>query len=154
MLAYAQKMRDMIFILLVSAFFCLIANILQGQTDLAKSAIGMLILVALTVFAVGVANLPYFNKLPTVFWVSLLAVVASLPEMPLSATILDYTNSVNFLALTTPVLAYAGLSLGKDIEAFKKLSWRIVPVALASAAGCFLCATMVAQVMLHLEGAI
>lgn len=65
---------------------------------------------------------------------------------------LSYTKEVNFLAITTPLLAYAGLSLGKDLEAFKRLSWRIVPVALAVAAGSFLCATALAEVMLHLEG--
>ena len=38
------------------------------------------------------------------------------------------------------------------MEGFKRLSWRIVPVALAVAAGSFICATALAEVMLHLEG--
>ena len=59
---------------------------------------------------------------------------------------------MGFLPITTPILAYAGLSLGKDMEGFKHLSWRIVPVALAVAAGSFICATALAEVMLHLEG--
>jgi hypothetical protein len=50
------------------------------------------------------------------------------------------------------VLAYCGLSLGKDIDAFKRLSWRIVPVALAVGAGSFICATVLAEIILHLEG--
>ena len=54
--------------------------------------------------------------------------------------------------ITTPVLAYCGLSLGKDIDAFKRLSWRIVPVALAVGAGSFICATVLAEIILHLEG--
>ena len=59
-----------------------------------------------------------------------------------------------FLATTTPVLAYAGLSLGKDLGAFRRLSWRIIPVALAVTAGTFICATALAQLVLHLEGLI
>ena len=72
--------------------------------------------------------------------------------MPGSAVLLSYTKEVNFLAITTPILAYAGLSIGKDIEAFKQLSWRIVPVALAVAAGSFVCSAALAEVILHLEG--
>ena len=87
-----------------------------------------------------------------VFWVSAAAVIVSLPGFPGGDVLLSYTKEVNFLALTPPLLAYAGLSIGKDIETFKQLSWRIVPVALAVAAGSFLCATMLAEVMLHIEG--
>ena len=51
----------------------------------------------------------------------------------------EETSQVTFLATTTPVLAYAGLSLGKDLGAFRRLSWRIIPVALAVTAGTHLC---------------
>ena len=59
-----------------------------------------------------------------------------------------------YLANALIVLAYGGLSLGKDIPAFKRLSWRIVPVALMVSSGTFICATIMAEIMLHLEGVI
>ena len=90
--------------------------------------------------------------LPMVFWVSIVAVVVSMPQFPLSDWILAQTKNVGFLSITTPILAYGGLCLGKDLQAFKQLSWRIVPVALAVAAGSFICATALAELMLHLEG--
>ena len=96
--------------------------------------------------------LPGFNKLPVVFWVSITAVIVSIPSFPGGIWIVEQTTHVNFLATTTPILAYGGLCLGKDIEAFKRLSWRIVPVAMAVASGSFLCATALAELMLHLEG--
>ena len=136
-----NEMRDITFILLVTAAFAWVANVVAYTPDLMKSSIGCL-----------VAKIPGLNKLPVVFWVSMVAVVISLPGFPGGATVLSYTKEVNFLAITTPLLAYAGLSLGKDLEAFKRLSWRIVPVALAVAAGSFLCATAMAELMLHLEG--
>lgn len=149
-----QKNRtfDVFFILLVTGIFSLAANIVGNNADLAKSSIGMTILVAITFAGYLVSRLPVANRLPAIFWVSIVGVLASLPAMPGSETILAYTREVGFLALTTPLLAYAGLSIGKDMEAFKRLSWRIVPVALAVAAGSFLCATMLAEVILHLEG--
>lgn len=147
------KMKDILFILLVTGFYTLISNFAGGHIQtLGGPAIGVFILVAIATFGALLSMLPGFQKLPMVFWVSLIAVVLSLPQFPGSAELLSYTKQVNFLAITTPILAYGGLSLGKDIEAFRQLSWRIVPVALAVAAGSFLCATFLAEIMLHLEG--
>lgn len=147
-----NKMKDAIFILLVTGFFSWIANIININPPLADSAVGCLILVALAAFGIFLSHLPVLNKLPMVFWVSIVAVVVSVPGFPGGDVVIAYTKNVSFLALTTPLLAYAGLSIGKDIEAFKQLSWRIIPVALAVAAGSFICATVLAEVMLHLEG--
>ena len=121
-----NKMKDMVFILLVTGFFSWIANIININPPLASSAVGCLVLVALAAVGIFISLLPGF--------------------------IMHHTNNVSFLALTTPLLAYAGLSIGKDMEAFKGLSWRIIPVALAVAAGSFVCSTILAEFMLHLEG--
>lgn len=147
-----NEMYDVIFILLVTGFFTWIANLESSNAALAGSSIGMLILVAVTALGVFISLLPGFRVLPMVFWVSILAVVLSLPQFPGSAWLLSYTKQIGFLPITTVVLAYCGLSLGKEMEGFKRLSWRIVPVALAVAAGSFICATALAEVMLHLEG--
>ena len=152
MLQIFNKMYDMIFILLVTAAFAWVANAVGQTPDLMKSSIGCFILAALSAVGIFISLLPGLKKLPMVFWVSAVAVIVSLPGFPGGDVLLSYTKEVNFLALTPPLLAYAGLSIGKDIEAFKQLSWRIVPVALAVAAGSFLCATMLAEVMLHIEG--
>ena len=147
-----NKMKDMVFILLVTGFFSWIANIINFNPPLASSAIGCFVLVVLASIGIFISMLPVFNKLPMVFWVSIVAVVVSVPGFPGGEFIMTHTNNVSFLALTTPLLAYAGLSVGKDMEAFKRLSWRIVPVALAVAAGSFVCATVLAEIMLGLEG--
>lgn len=147
------KMKDILFILLVTGVFTLISNLAGGHIKtIGEPSIGVLILVAISALGALLSMLPSFKKLPMVFWVSLIAVVVSLPQFPGSDVLLSYTKQVNFLAITTPILAYGGLCLGKDLEAFRQLSWRIVPVALAVAAGSFLCATFLAEIMLHLEG--
>ena len=120
--------------------------------EIVAGSIGGLVLVLITVIGVIISWLPGFRKLPMVFWVSIVAVVVSMPQFPISDWILAQTKNVGFLSITTPILAYGGLCLGKDLAAFKQLSWRIVPVALAVAGGSFLCATALAEIMLHLEG--
>jgi hypothetical protein len=49
------------------------------------------------------------------------------------------------MALTTPILAYAGLSIAKDLPAFRRLGWRIIVTSLTANAGTFLCAAAIAQ---------
>lgn len=147
-----EEMKDVLFILLVTAFFTWIANCIQlPKVNMAESSIGVLLLVVITAFGILVSHLPGFRILPMVFWVSIIAVVISLPGFPGGDWVIHYTKQVGFLPIT-PVLAYCGLSLGKDIDAFKRLSWRIVPVALAVGAGSFICATVLAEIILHLEG--
>jgi hypothetical protein len=152
MLAYLEKMKDMLFILVVTAVYSVIAHLVGSNGDLAAGSIGGLVLVVITVIGIVLSWLPGLRLLPMVFWVSIVAVVVSMPQFPLSDWILAQTKNVGFLSITTPILAYGGLCLGKDLQAFKQLSWRIVPVALAVAAGSFICATALAELMLHLEG--
>lgn len=147
-----NEMKDMVFILLVTGIFSWSANLINIHPDLAGSAVGVFFLVVLATIGIFLSKLPLLGKLPMVFWVSIVAVVVSIPGFPGGAFVLSYTKQVSFIALTTPLLAYAGLSVGKDMEAFKALSWRIIPVALAVAAGSFICATVLAEIMLHLEG--
>ncbi len=152
MLAYIEKMKDILFILIVTAAYSVIAHVVGSNGEIVAGSIGGLVLVLITVIGVIISWLPGFRKLPMVFWVSIVAVVVSMPQFPISDWILAQTKNVGFLSITTPILAYGGLCLGKDLAAFKQLSWRIVPVALAVAAGSFLCATALAEIMLHLEG--
>ena len=152
MLAYIEKMKDILFILIVTAAYSVIAHVVGSNGEIVAGSIGGLVLVLITVIGVIISWLPGFRKLPMVCWVSIVAVVVSMPQFPISDWILAQTKNVGFLSITTPILAYGGLCLGKDLAAFKQLSWRIVPVALAVAAGSFLCATALAEVMLHLEG--
>ena len=147
-----NEMKDMVFILLVTGIFSWGANLINIHPDLAGSAVGVFFLVVLATIGIFLSKLPLLGKLPMVFWVSIVAVVVSIPGFPGGAFVLSYTKQVSFIALTTPLLAYAGLSVGKDMEAFKALSWRIIPVALAVAAGSFICATVLAEIILPLEG--
>ena len=147
-----NDMKDMVFILLVTGIFSWVANLINIHPDLGGSAVGVFFLVLLASIGIFLSKLPGLNKIPMVFWVSIVGVLVSVPGFPGGDSVLSYTKQVSFIALTTPLLAYAGLSVGKDMEAFKALSWRIIPVALAVAAGSFVCSTILAEFMLHLEG--
>jgi len=86
---------------------------------------------------------------PAVVWVTGVAMLLTYPSMPYAAEIATMTGKINFLALTTPMLAFAGLSIAKDIPVFRKLGWRIVVVSLMANAGTFLGAAIIAQIFMH-----
>jgi hypothetical protein len=89
------------------------------------------------------------RKLPAVIWVSLIGMALTYPAMPYAAEIAAMTGKINFLALATPILTFAGLSIAKDIPAFRQLGWRIVVVSFMANAGTFLGASLIAQFWMH-----
>lgn len=150
----SEKIVQFVIVICIASITTAVGNVMDGKHIFSESMIGVAVLAILAIIGALISYLPLANRLPMVFWVSAVGVIASLPAMPGQAWIIAQTKEVTFLATTTPVLAYAGLSLGKDLGAFRRLSWRIIPVALAVTAGTFICAAAVAQFVLHLEGVI
>ena len=140
-------------IFVVAGALAVVAAIVGFKVPVMDAVIGSAILVVITLLGILVARIMPGN-LPMVFWVSIVAILSTSSISPFAATITQYTAKIDFLAICTVVLAYAGLTVGKDLDMFKKMSWRIIVVALAVYTGTFLCATLVAEIMLHLEGII
>lgn len=149
-----SKLLNMTLVLIITGVLITIGNMVGYKVDWYSSLLGMAVMIGIGLVGMLLSQIPLLNKLPMVFWISFVAVIVSLPAFPGSEWIIQTTKKVQFLAITTPILAYAGLSLGKDIEMFKKLSWRIVPVALAVTTGTFIFAAIIAQFVLKWEGAI
>ncbi|OZI34209.1 branched-chain amino acid ABC transporter permease [Bordetella genomosp. 10] len=107
---------------------------------------------AIIVGVVGVGYALYrltARKLPAVIWVSLIGMILTYPGFPGAHDIAALTGKINFLALSTPILAFAGLSIAKDVPAFRRLGWRIVAVSFAANGGTFIGATIIAQFFMH-----
>ncbi|EIW19306.1 MULTISPECIES: hypothetical protein [Pelosinus] len=149
-----NKLQNMTVAMILSGLLMAVGNVIGYQVDWYSSLLGVLVIIVIGLIGMAVSQVPGLNKLPMVFWISIVAIIISLPNFPGSAWVIQITKKVQFLAVTTPILAYAGLSLGKDIELFKKLSWKIVPVTLAVMTGTFLFAAIIAQFVLKWEGAI
>ncbi|MBP2033762.1 putative effector of murein hydrolase LrgA (UPF0299 family) [Clostridium algifaecis] len=149
-----KKIVQEIAILLWVGVVALIGNTINHKVPIKIGIIGMLILVAITLAGIIIEKIVPL-KLPMVFWISVIAVLVTSPLNPYGAFLdKQYLSKIDMLALTTPVLAFAGLSLGKDLKLFKKLSWKIVIVALTVYTGTFLFASVIAEVVLRITGRI
>jgi hypothetical protein len=135
---------------LLCGAFALIGNSINHKAALADPQVlgGMAIVVGVVLAGYGLYLLSR-RKLPAVIWVSLVGMALTYPAFPYAAQIAAMTGKINFLALSTPMLALAGLSIAKDVPAFRRLGWRIVVVSFAANAGTFLGATLIAQFFVH-----
>jgi hypothetical protein len=132
----------------LSSILALIGDWIARGSNPVESLPGIGIMLGAVLIGV-LLNLATGKKIPAVCWVSLVAMALTSPLCPWAAQIGAMTAKINFLALITPMLTFAGLSIAKDIPAFRRLGWRIVVVSFAANAGTFLGATLIAQFFRH-----
>src|SRR5450830_1488219 len=136
------------FALVLSGLLALLGDwIARGSSPL-ESLPGLLIMLGAVLVGV-LLNRATGKKIPAVCWVSLVAMALTSPLCPWAAQVGALTGKINFLSLITPMLTFAGLSIAKDMPAFRRLGWRIVVVSFAANAGTFLGATLIAQFFIH-----
>lgn len=143
-------MNQVLTILIIAAI-ALVGNWIGYGVAPTDSLPGILLLAVITLLAMGFTKILPF-KSPVIVWISLFAMIATSPIFPGNAFTAAAISKINLLALATPILAYAGLSLGKDIHLFKSLSWRIVVVSLVVFTGTFVFATLFAEIVFKIQG--
>ncbi len=127
----------------------LIGNWITYKTPVDGQVIaGMAIILGVVLAGWGL-YLATARKLPAVVWVSVIGMALTYPANPWAVDIAALTGKINFLALATPILAFAGLSIAKDVPLFRRLGWRIVVVSLMANAGTFIGAALIAQFFMH-----
>lgn len=84
----------------------------------------------------------------------IIGVVVSMPWMPGLDKVVAWTSEVELLALATPILAYAGIAIGRSWADFVKLGWRSIVVAIFVMLGTFLGSAIIAEIILRFQGII
>ena len=89
------------------------------------------------------------KNLPAIAYISFIAILITIPDYAI-----EQIGKIGLLPLCTPILAYAGISIGKDVDTFKEQGLAIVIVAIFTFAGTFLGSTIIAQIILKMTGVI
>lgn len=144
-------MLDKIYTFILVGIIALIGNWIGYGVSPIAALPGIIIIIIISILGLVIDKIMPFH-IPVVVWVSVIAILVTSPIFPGNALFAEKTAQVNFMALATPILAYAGLSFGKDLNEFKKLGWRIVVVSLVVYTGTFLFATVIAEIGFRLTG--
>lgn len=123
-----MKTMEVLAVLIIIGAITLVGNLVGANIPMIDAIPGMIFLIAISIIGVICAKvIPV--KIPAVAYVVTIGCIVTIPGFP-GATIFNaWAQKVNFLALTTPILAYAGISIGKDLGMLKKTGWRILIVS-------------------------
>ncbi|MGO1201487.1 MAG: hypothetical protein ACTMKY_16455 [Dermabacteraceae bacterium] len=148
--ALVPTLRDLAVISLISVPIQLIAT----ELNVLDIVIGLVVLYGMCVL--GLLLTKYVPlRLPSVAWISLVAVVLTLPMLPWAGVIFPLVEGINFLALAVPPLAYAGFAISKlEIDVLKRSGWKILLVAIMVFLGTYVGSAAIAEITLQITGGV
>ena len=143
----------------LKVILCIYGLILVGQSiattlPLSEIITGLSISFVIVFFAVILKNGVRRPDLPGFAWATLLSFVLTLPVSPLQGVIVEHIGKLNFMAYVTPLLAFAGISVGDKLHIMRKLSWKLVIVAMLVMASTYFFSALISQTVLSLHGLI
>lgn len=156
-----EKVTEYVVMLVIMSVLVLIGNMINTITDKNPDTFvsvldglpGLLILLAIAL--VGTLLGEAIPKVPTAIWITLIGILLAMPYNTVTAPfIVAEVGKIGLLPAATPVLAYAGVSIGKDWIEFKKIGWKGIVVALLVMIGTYLGSAIIAQIILSAQGII
>lgn len=144
---------EWILILLIFSVMSAIGNWVGYQYPFEESLVGMLILCAITLIGMIIEKYVPYN-IPAIIYISIIGLLVAVPWCPISGPIIYYTSRVDLVSLTTILLAYAGVAMGKDLGEFKKVGIRGIIVTFFVIIGTYLGSAIIAQGVLMYTGII
>lgn len=148
-----KNIQEWTLLLVIFGFTALIGN-WAGYEIMPLAALpGMITLILICLAGFILRELIPVN-FPSIAYISLIGVLVSMPWMPGSEKIVEWTSQVELLALATPILAYAGIAIGRSWTDFVKLGWKTIVVASLVMLGTFIGSALIAEIILRFQGII
>ncbi|MGL5436134.1 MAG: DUF3100 domain-containing protein [Lachnospiraceae bacterium] len=150
-------------VLVLSGFFALIANWLSTRkaevpVTALDGALAILLLLIPVILGCIVDDLVRIKwpqtSLPAILWISIIAIIMGLPNFPGNELFIREAGKIGVLPLCTPILAYAGVSIGKDLKSFKQQGIGIICTALMAFIGTYIGSAIIAQIVLSVTNVI
>lgn len=140
-------------ILLIVAAIAIIGNFFNSGCPIDEALPGMLILLAIAFVGITLSKVIPL-PIPSVLYITIIGVLLAMPYSPTSEVVVYYVDKLQMLSLSAPVLAYAGINMGKDWAEFKKIGWRGILVSICVMVGTFVGSAVIAQIILSIQGII
>lgn len=137
-----ENLGSIIMALVLSILFSVVCNIVGYDIGIAKSLPGLLILASVSLAGYVLSYVVPIKKISSVLWISFISIFIASPLSPVAGQVISHVGNVSLMSLCTPILAYAGVLVGKDWSAFKELGIKAVIVSIVVMSGTFLVSSM------------
>lgn len=142
-----------LFALLVVLPIGWVAQLIATDLTAWAAAEGMVALGVIAVIGILLTRATPFLRLPSVAWVSVVGIVASIPALPWGDLVVGLVGEVDFLALSVPCLAFAGLAIShREIAIARQSGWKLLVVGVLVLIGTFLASAVIAHFTLRIGG--
>lgn len=148
-----KNIQEWLLVLAIVGIITLFGNWVGYDIMPLKALPGMIVLILISLAGLILDKLLPF-KIPAIAYISIIAILVSLPGVPGSEHIVKWSADVNLLAITTPILAYAGIAIGRSWTDFAKLGWRSIIVGMCVLLGTYLGSAIIAEIILRVQGVI
>lgn len=143
------------FLLMSTAGIIVLAGQAIGlQKEFIGAVPGMLLIILLSLFALSIKDIFPKFPLPAYALATITGMVVSLDALPIAQFFAPRIGSVEFMPMTTPLLAFAGISVGDKIDQLKEMSWKIVIISVVVFTTIFFACALIAQTVLKMQGKI
>ena len=112
-----EEFIDWCMTFVIVAILSVACNVVGYGGVLLESLPGMLIFAAISLAGLTIKHFVP-GDLPAVAYIALIGMVLAMPFSPVSGFIIYWANKVNLMAVVTPILAYAGVIVGRDWREF------------------------------------
>jgi len=148
-----KNIQEWIMVLLIVGAITLVGNWVGYNVMPVEAIPGILVLIVISLVGLILGKIIPV-QIPAVAYISLIAIVVSIPGFPGSEYVVKWTTNVNMLAICTPILAYAGIAIGRSWADFRKLGWRSIIVGMCVLLGTYLGSAVIAEFVLRWQGII
>lgn len=130
------------------------SQLIALNTDPKELFLGMIISFCIVIPSIIIKESVKKPNLPGFAWSTLLAALLTLPMSPVQSLVVDNVGKIDFMITVTPLLAFAGISIGDKLPQLKKLSWRIAIIAIIVMCSTYFGSALIAQIVLKFNGLI
>ncbi len=146
-----EKLTDWTLTLSLVAAMTLLGNFIGYEVMPVAALPGIISLMVIVLVGMVIHEVLPF-KLPAIAYIGILAFLITIPGVPGAEKIAEWTSEVNLLALTTPILAYAGISIGNSWADFAKMGWKTIIIGMLVLLGTYLGSAIIAEIILRFQG--
>ncbi|MGL5123644.1 MAG: hypothetical protein ACRC6K_05740 [Fusobacteriaceae bacterium] len=149
-----KKLLFQLVVMILVGITILVAQKIGAGISIFKALPGMIMLILAAMSAFIVKDLFPKSIFPAFGWSTIIGLLLSIPYSPTSKIFLQNVNNINFMVITTPLLAFAGISVGNKINELKAMSWKIVVISVFVFTAIFFSCATIAHIVLKMQGTI